>query len=168
MTERYDEAYSGWYTSFGRPFRIQQAIELFRVIHSVEGIEVVEESDFTAAQRDYDDAHYAFGKRMLEPWAAPGFKLPNEFTYEPLEFLKAYRYRIKARPSAGDVVAYSYDSDPEASTSAALVFPHYGIVNADGTITSKFGIGNVLQHPLDRVPSTCGNFAYFLGRTALE
>lgn len=167
MTAQYERAHSEWSTAFGHRLRIERAIEFFSQIHSVSGIEIVEESDFTSAQLNYEASHYVFGKQMLEPWAAPGFRLPKGLIYTPLAFLREHGYDLKDRPEAGDVIAYSYDSDANTPVSPITAFVHYGIINADGTVTSKFGVGDVLNHPVDRVPSVCGNFAHFLGRVAM-
>jgi hypothetical protein len=105
MAERYEEAHSEWYAAYNEDSRIQRAKELFRVIRSVGEIEIVEESDFTGIHRKYDDAHYVFGKRRLETWATPGFKLPNGFVYTPLAFLRTHGYELKCSPDADDVVA---------------------------------------------------------------
>ena len=63
------------------------------------------------------------------------------------------------------IAAYSFVND-EAGLDQPLAVAHYGIVNPDGTVTSKFGVGDVLKHPVGLVPSTCGRFVHFLTRVS--
>lgn len=162
-----DAAYEGWYTSWGIPARIEQANKIANTVPEIDGepiadIQIVEPGDYG---RDYEHrcGHYAFGQVKGEDWATPRAEIPADLFNKSVSFLAEKGYNIVPTGTEGDIVGYTHRGEsylPEEHES--ILFSHFGVVEPEGDIVSKFNQGPVVRHPIDMVPKSFGTHAYFL------
>lgn len=75
--------------------------------------------------------------------------------YEGPSFLKKKGYIEVDNPQDNDIVIYT------EKTASTEEIKHYGIY-MNGKVISKFGRGNIYEHPLELVPEPYGNKATFM------
>ena len=165
LDRKIGNAYSTWYTSYGRAADIAKANAIARSVVEIPGIELIEPGDYAT---DYHNRclQYAFGTCKGEPWA-----MPNEDDSEhrdlwahPLGFLQAKGYELVTVPLAGDIVAYT-QSDEDDLREGYGSFDHFGILQDDGRVVSKFAQGPVVRHPIELVPTGFGDKVYYFRKS---
>jgi hypothetical protein len=117
-------------------------------------------------QLDYDMTcvPYVFGKLLHETWCPPYQKLTNQSTgalHNTLDYLSSKGYSVVMNPKAGDVVAYLLQPEPNLD----FVTKHFGLLQADGSVRSKFRLAPALEHPLGAVPKKYGEFVLYFRKT---
>jgi hypothetical protein len=140
---------------------------LVNSVGSLDGIDVIEPGYFEHDEY-YRCAHYAFGKVHGAKWAMPPAPLNvnEQLRYRPIPFLRQRGYDLTPEPKPGDIVAYGNLSleDMERREEG---FEHYGVLQPDGKIVSKFSIGPIVKHTIDLVPESYGNRVNFLRKRRL-
>jgi hypothetical protein len=162
LEEKLKDAYYEGYG--GGPVQMANADRIANSVAEVAGIEMVREGDY---ERDYDNnrcGHFAFGEQKGEQWAAPGVELPHEIWLETIPFLRERGYQIVDKPTAGDIAAYTH-APPDFIKEDRGKFYHFGVVEPDGRILSKFTQGPVVKHPVDTVPVSYGRAVYFMRKS---
>jgi len=163
-------AYREWAGGF-RSDSTESANNVTDQIRRLPGIAILEYGKY-GADYDYGCAHFVFGTVHRQPWARPYRELAREMFLptDSSKFLfsfikKAGDYALVDDPCAGNVAAYSVQ---KMSPEQDLIFTHFGIVQPDGSITSKLSIGPVVNHPIEVVHPSYGNYVYFLGHSAIN
>jgi hypothetical protein len=164
LGEILSQAYSEWYTSFGRAQYVAEANAIAQTVGEVDGITIVEPGDYG---QDYSNrcAHFAFGTKHGQPWAQPHTELDDDIWLNSRGYLRRSGYDVMEFPLAGDVAAYAF-KEHDAAGAGQENFKHFGIVEPDGSLLSKFNQGPVVNHPIETVPTNYGNVVYFLGNRA--
>ena len=160
--EKIHEANNVWETNRLNGSDISEADRIADSIAEVDGIELIRSGEYGA---DYDNRcmNFAFGEINKEPWAEPHKQMPKEFNADTIAFLKQHSYQFVQLPAEGDVILYTYAGQKQMDDpNYRIGFTHYGIVDKDNKVISKFGQGPVVKHPAGLVPTNYGKYAYFM------
>ena len=144
----------------------------YGTLPSVDGIEVHESIE--GAGDKFRGGEYVFGYVMHEPWASTEEGLPKEFWRNPKRFLAQHDFfLVEGEPKEGDIVGYALDNlgvlyptstevaNMMAEKRSSPYFEHFGILTDDGRVVSKFTVGPVYKHDMDKIPVHWGSDVYF-------
>ena len=162
LGEKLHKANDIWETNRANGESTSEADVVADSVAEVDGIELIQSGQYGA---DYDNRcmNFAFGEVNKEPWAEPHKQMPKEFNAETIAFLKEHGYQFVQLPTEGDVILYTYAGQKQMDDpNYRIGFTHYGIVDKDNKIVSKFGQGPVVKHPAGLVPTNYGKYAYFM------
>ncbi|MDB5175253.1 MAG: hypothetical protein JWM81_111 [Candidatus Saccharibacteria bacterium] len=158
------EAYSEWYGGFGSNKYTADANAIANSVSQIPEIELLVPSDYGVGYHNRC-AHFAFGKLLGEDWAVPHTELPAELWSDPVEFLKQKGFVQVIDSAPGDLVAYARIRD-RAPDDEALRFEHFAVLETGNKAISKLGQGPVVRHPVELVPTSYGNTAFFFRKQA--
>lgn len=154
------EAYEQWYSSRWNPVYIAAANAIANSVADIPGIELITGAGYGTDSRNRC-AHYAFGKHLGEDWAEVDSELPSELWNEPVKFLVAKGFAQITTPTVNDIIAYTNLRDT-AEPNLHVEFSHFAVALGDsGQAISKLGRGAIIKHPMELVPTSYGDTAFF-------
>lgn len=162
LGEKLHRANDTWETNRTNGESTSEADIVASSVTEVNDIELIQPGKYGT---DYDNRcmNFAFGEVNKEPWAEPHKQMPKEFNADTIAFLKEHSYQFVQLPAEGDVILYTYAGQKQMDDpNYRIGFTHYGIVDKDNKIVSKFGQGPVVKHPAGLVPTNYGKYAYFM------
>jgi acetolactate synthase regulatory subunit len=144
--------------------RVAQPIEKASAISLERSLE---RDEITQAMRDHlgheDDPErcvaHAFDTMQQESWAKSKIELKKVWR-NPNRLITEHGYQpVTDTPMAGDLAMYGFSTDGAASVN------HYGVLQEDGKIRSKFTTGPVVDHELHLIPYPFGDEVRFLRKS---
>jgi hypothetical protein len=158
-------AYCEWYTSYGRQQYVDAANAIANEVAKVPDVQLLRSADYG---NDYRNrcAHFALGEVLKEDWATPQSELPYELWFDSVRFLAAKGFEQTVSPSAGDLVGYAI-TEKQRPRGDEMHFLHYAIFEREGRAMSKLSQGPVIRHPIELIPSSYGNTAFFFRKTTV-